>query len=190
MPKTESWLFRASDAIGANHRERPVSRDTALRISCRTMLIASSRVSDFQFWLSFWVGWRGAGKRRCWVADKRGSGHGGRLLLGHARLVRYRVLGAADGSLKASTGGAAADSRVTASLELAALAAQVGVDLTGGVAFEAADDLFLSQAPGGAALHVGAGGGAGAHPDDDDALQGVAGLPVAAAVKAVPGYLA
>ena len=64
--------------------------------------------------------------------------------------------------------------------------AEVGVDLAGDVAFQAAHDFFLGQAFGGAPLDVGAGRGVGAHPGDHDPPQGVAGLPVAGGVEAVP----
>ena len=46
--------------------------------------------------------------------------------------------------------------------------AQAGIDLAGDVALEAADDLFLGQAFGGAPLDVGAGRRVRAHPGDDD----------------------
>jgi hypothetical protein len=68
-------------------------------------------------------------------------------------------------------------------------AAQVRVDLAGDVAFQAADDLGLGQAFGGAPGDVGAGGGVGAHPGDHDPPQGVVGLPVTAGVEPVPGDL-
>src|SRR5580698_2821997 len=71
-----------------------------------------------------------------------------------------------------------------------AAVAEVAVDLAGGVALEAADDLGLGQAFGGAPFYVGAGRGMGAHPGDDDPPQGVVGFAVAAAVEAVPGGLA
>jgi hypothetical protein len=68
--------------------------------------------------------------------------------------------------------------------------AEVGVDLAGDVAFQAADDLCLGQAFGGAPFDVGAGRGVGAHPGDHNAPQGVVGLPVAGGVEAVPFGLA
>src|SRR5258708_4449876 len=67
--------------------------------------------------------------------------------------------------------------------------AEVGVDLAGDVPFEAAHDLFLGQAFGGAPFDVGAGRRVGAHPGDDDAPQGVVGLPVAGGVEAAPDGL-
>jgi hypothetical protein len=77
------------------------------------------------------------------VADKTGLGRGGRLLLGHAQQVWHGLPGAADGSLPGQhlrcgsrLVGQAAPGEV-------ALAAQVGVDLAGCVALEAADDLLL-----------------------------------------------
>ena len=68
--------------------------------------------------------------------------------------------------------------------------AQAGIDLAGDIALEAADDLGLGQALGGAPLDVRAGRGVGAHPGDDDPPQGVIGLAVAAGVEAVAGALA
>src|SRR6516165_8153569 len=65
--------------------------------------------------------------------------------------------------------------------------AQVGVDLAGDVTLEAADDLFLSQALFAAPGDVGAGGRVGAHPGDDDPVQGVVGLAVTAGVEPVAG---
>lgn len=56
------------------------------------------------------------------------------------------------------------------------------VDLAGDVALEAADDLGLGQALGGAPLDVGAGGCVVAHADQHDAIEGGVGLAVAAAV--------
>src|SRR6266702_3278378 len=86
---------------------------------------------------------------------------------------------------------AAADSRARPPRELGASAAgaQVAVDLAGNVTLQAADDLLLGQALFGAPLDVGAGGGTGAHPGDDDPPQGVAGLAVAAGIEAVPADL-
>jgi len=60
-----------------------------------------------------------------------------------------------------------------------------GVDLSGDVALQAADDLRLGQALGGAPLDVGSGGRMVAHADDHDAVQGGVGLAVTAAVQAV-----
>ena len=68
--------------------------------------------------------------------------------------------------------------------------AEVGVDLAGDVPFQAADDLCLGQAFGGAPFDVGAGRGVGAHPGYHDPPQGVVGLPVAGGVEAVPFGLA
>ena len=68
--------------------------------------------------------------------------------------------------------------------------AEVGVDLAGDVPFEAADDLFLRQAFGGAPFDVGAGRRVGAHPGDHDPPQGVVGLPVPGRVEAPPDGLA
>src|SRR5258708_22218767 len=58
--------------------------------------------------------------------------------------------------------------------------AQAGIDLAGDIALEAADDLGLGQALGGAPLDVRAGRGVGAHPGGDDPPQGVVGLAGAA----------
>src|SRR5215472_19107373 len=66
-----------------------------------------------------------------------------------------------------------------------ALAAQVGAGLAGGIALEAADDLCVGQAFGGAPGEVGACGRGGAHRGDDDRRWGVVGVPVAAAVEPV-----
>jgi hypothetical protein len=52
------------------------------------------------------------------------------------------------------------------------LAWKVGVDLADEVALEAADDLPLGQAFGGASLDVGAGGFVVAHPDDGGHVEG------------------
>ena len=68
--------------------------------------------------------------------------------------------------------------------------AQVGVYLTGGVAFQAADDLGLGFSFCCAAGDVGAGGRVGAHAGEGDPPQGVIGLAVAAGVEAVAGALA
>src|SRR5262245_64026888 len=67
--------------------------------------------------------------------------------------------------------------------------AQVGVDLAGDVTLEAADDLLLGQALFAAPVDVGAGGRVGAHPGDDDPVEGVVGLPVATGVEPVAGDL-
>src|SRR5215471_13695830 len=63
--------------------------------------------------------------------------------------------------------------------------AQVGVDLAGDVPLEAADDLLLGQAFFAAPVDVGAGGRVGAHPGDDDPVEGVVSLPVAAGVEPI-----
>jgi len=63
--------------------------------------------------------------------------------------------------------------------------AQVGVDLAGDVALEAADDLRLGFSFARAVLDVGAGGRVRAHAGEYDAPQGVAGLAVAARVEPV-----
>ena len=68
--------------------------------------------------------------------------------------------------------------------------AEVEVDLAGDVALQAADDLCLGQAFGGAPFGVGAGRRVRAHPGDHDAPQGVVGLPVTTGVEAVPFGLA
>src|SRR6266516_4801264 len=61
------------------------------------------------------------------------------------------------------------------------------VDLAGDVALEAADDLFLAEAFGDAALGVGAGASAVAQPADSDQVEGTVGLAIAAAVEPVSG---
>ena len=68
--------------------------------------------------------------------------------------------------------------------------AEVGVDLAGDVALEAADDLWLGFAFRGAPLGVGAGGGVGAEAGEHDPPQGVVGLAVAAGVEPVADGLA
>ena len=68
--------------------------------------------------------------------------------------------------------------------------AEVGVDLAGDVAFEAADDLGFGFSFCGAPLGVGAGGGVRAEAGEHDSPQGVIRLAVTARVKAVPGGLA
>src|SRR5258708_11013167 len=54
------------------------------------------------------------------------------------------------------------------------------VELAGDVALEAADDLFLGQAFGGASLHVVTGATAGCHAGQGDHVEGAVGLSVAA----------
>src|SRR5215210_3681012 len=63
--------------------------------------------------------------------------------------------------------------------------AEGAVDLAGDVALEAADDLGLGLAFGGAALGVGAGAFAAAQAADGDHVQGAVGVAVAAVVEAV-----
>lgn len=58
------------------------------------------------------------------------------------------------------------------------------VDAAGQVALEAADDLELGFAFGEASLHVGLGFGVVVEADDDGAVEGGVGGPVAAAVEA------
>ena len=62
---------------------------------------------------------------------------------------------------------------------------QVGVDLPGDVALEAADDLAFAEAFGGASFDVVAGGLVVAHPDDGDDVEGAVRGPVSAAAEAV-----
>src|SRR5665647_3330719 len=64
------------------------------------------------------------------------------------------------------------------------------VELAGEVALEAADDLHLGSAFGGAAGHVVAGGGVVAHAHDHDVVERGVGLPVPAPVESVPVGLA
>lgn len=64
--------------------------------------------------------------------------------------------------------------------------AHQGPGLAGEQAFEAADDLAFGLALGGAASDVGPGGCVVLHADDDGAVERGVGLPVAAAVEAVP----
>jgi hypothetical protein len=68
--------------------------------------------------------------------------------------------------------------------------AEHGEDLSGHVALEAAKDLFVGLALGGAPGGVVAGGLMPAQPYDHDAVQRGVGLAVAAAVEAVPAGLA
>ena len=65
--------------------------------------------------------------------------------------------------------------------------AQVGVDLAGDVALQAADDLGLGLSFFGAAFDVGAGGRVRPHAGEHDPPQGVVGLAVAAGVEPVAG---
>jgi hypothetical protein len=60
------------------------------------------------------------------------------------------------------------------------------VELAGDVALEAADDLGLGLAFGGAALDVGAGALAVAQPTDGDHVQGAVGVAITAVVEAMP----
>src|ERR1051325_4397401 len=69
--------------------------------------------------------------------------------------------------------------------EVGEVGAEGVVDFAGGVAFEAADDVLFGQSLGGAASEVGAGAGAVAQADDDDAVEGGVGGSVAAAVESV-----
>jgi hypothetical protein len=62
---------------------------------------------------------------------------------------------------------------------------EVGVDLAGDVALEAADDLAFAEAFGGAAGDVVAGGLVVSHPDDGDDVEGAVGGAVAASAEAV-----
>ena len=104
------------------------------------------------------IAWNGD-QSGCWVADKTGMGHEGRLLLGHAQQVRMEVPGAADGSLEGqhlevrqpiSGSGRPGGSGLAGP--------QVAVGFAGCVAFEAADDLGLGQAFFAPPGNVGAGG--------------------------------
>jgi hypothetical protein len=65
--------------------------------------------------------------------------------------------------------------------------AEVAVDLAGDVALQAADDLVLRQAFGGAPLDVGARRRVSAHPGEHDPPQRVVGLAVAARVESPAG---
>ena len=73
---------------------------------------------------------------------------------------------------------------------LGEVGAEGAVDLAGGVALEAADDLRLGPAFGEASLHVGAGAFAVAEPTDDDHVQRTVGLTVSTAVEAMSDGLA
>src|SRR3954453_15649876 len=85
--------------------------------------------------------------------------------------------------------GAALDRDGWGGLWCAGLGLEVGdegvVDLAGDVALEAADDLGLGLALGGAALRVGAGGLAMAQAADGDHVQGAVGVADAPGVEAV-----
>ena len=59
-------------------------------------------------------------------------------------------------------------------------------DFAGDGSFEASHDVFFGEAFGGASGDVGAGWFVAFHADDDDAVQRGVGLPVAAAVEAMP----
>ena len=67
--------------------------------------------------------------------------------------------------------------------------AQAGVDLAGHVTLPAAEDLLLGQALLGAPGDVGPGGRVRAHPGGHGPPQGLAGLPVTAAVEPPAGDL-
>src|SRR4051812_49963607 len=69
---------------------------------------------------------------------------------------------------------------------LAGCRRESSIDLAGEVALEAADDLALGQALGGAAGDVVDGRLVPAHANDDGAVEGGVGLPVTAAVEPVP----
>ena len=112
----------------------------------------------------------------------------GKLLSGHAQQVRVGGRGRpADRSQASRCGSRLAGQAAPGALASAGAWAQVGVDLTGDVTLEAADDLFLGQALFAAPGDVGAGGRVGAHPGDHDPVQGVVGLAVAAWVEPVAG---
>src|SRR4051794_9561358 len=61
-----------------------------------------------------------------------------------------------------------------------------GGDVAGQEPFEAADDFALRESFGGAPVDVVDGGLVPAHADDDGAVEGGVGLPVASSVEAVP----
>src|SRR5271170_5558238 len=88
--------------------------------------------------------------------------------------------------------GAAADSRAGPPGEcgLASGGAEVGVDLAGDVALQAADDFLLGFSFGRAAFGVGAGGRVRAQASEHDPPQGVAVLAVAARVEPAADGLA
>src|SRR5690348_4590722 len=98
----------------------------------------------------------------------------GRLLSGHEIQQFRKGFGRPADRSKASTGCGSrfAGQAAPGARRASAAGAQVTVDLAGDVTLEAADDLLLSQAFLGAPLDVGAGGGMGAHPGDDDPPQG------------------
>ena len=93
----------------------------------------------------------------------------GRLLSGHeVSSWRWARGGPADRS-QASTGcGSRLAGQAAPGATASAAGAQVVVDLAGDVTLQAADDLLLGEPFLGAPLDVGAGGGVGAHPGDDD----------------------
>src|SRR5262245_31776663 len=127
------------------------------------------------------------------MADKTGKGHSG----GGQALIRSRSASrdGAGGGRRIVHRPAECGSRLWGQAAPGAWGsagawAQVGVDLAGDVPLEAADDLLLGQAFFGAPVDVGAGGRVGAHPGDDDPVEGVVGLAVAAGVEPVAGDLA
>src|SRR5262249_31947490 len=65
------------------------------------------------FWSDVYSAWfamvSGAAARVCWVTDKTGSGHEGRLLIGHAQQVRLGSGGGRRIVRRPARGGAAAD---------------------------------------------------------------------------------
>src|SRR5262245_34376383 len=105
----------------------------------------------------------------------------GKLLSGHAQQVAMGPGAAGEsftGQLGAGAGyGARAAAEAGGSAEAGG---QGGLALGGDVPLGAADDLLLGRAFFGARVDVGAGGRVGAHPGDDDPVEGVVGLAVAA----------
>src|ERR1019366_5671438 len=167
----------------------------------RTMLLCP--VKDLQgigfgrrwlAWLAtFWVWGRRCTGRAAGVADKTGTGRSRgerKLLLGHAQQVS-EGRGRPTNRSKASRGcGSRLSGQAVPGYRASAGGAEVGVDLAGDVALEAADDLGLGFTLCCAAFDVGAGGRVGAHAGEQDPPQGVVGLAVSAGVEPVADGLA
>src|SRR6266542_2956777 len=159
----------------------------------RTMLLCLVKAPRYVHGLNFCGCGNDAVVRAGWVADKTGKGRSGwrassyevtpsrsdgpgdgRRIVRRPARMRQPIIGPGRPQECVSARGGA----------------QVGVDLAGDVALEAADDLCLGFSFGCAAFDVGAGGRAGAHACEHDPPQGVVGLAIAARVEPVADGLA
>jgi hypothetical protein len=143
-------------------------------------------------WSDFWV----LKVMVIWVCllvcgqDRVGPLGEGKLLLGHAQQVRCFRGRPADRSQASGCGSRLLGQAVPGVGASARGGAEVGVDLAGDVALEAADDLGFGFPFRGAAFGVGAGGRVRAEAGEHDPPQRVVGLAVSAGVKAMPDGLA